>query len=50
MKNSKNSIYFLHSKKKKRFSESEPFLVSANVDLEGFAAAALGILVDNYNQ
>jgi hypothetical protein len=48
MKNSKNSIYFLHSKK--RFSESEPFLVSANVDLEGFAAAALGILVDNYNQ
>jgi hypothetical protein len=49
MKNSKNSIYFLHSKKK-RFSESEPFLVSANVDLEGFAAAALGILVDNYNQ
>jgi hypothetical protein len=50
MKNSKKFYLFSTFKKKKRFSESEPFLVSANVDLEGFAAAALGILVDNYNQ
>jgi len=49
MKNSKK-FYLFSTFKKKHFSESEPFLVSANVDLEGFAAAALGILVDNYNQ